>query len=72
MLQRKILSLSNLSLIESETIFSRKIILEKRLVIYCFGFMPGDFQVICGSMEISITFDTFFCTNSVCFVEIPL
>ena len=43
MLQRKILSLSNLSLFESETIFSRKI-------NYCYGFIPIDFQVLCGSM----------------------
>ena len=50
MLQRKILSLSNLSLFESETIFSRKIISERKKINYCYGFMPGDFQVICGSM----------------------
>ena len=43
MLQIKILSLSNLSLFESETIFSWKIISERN---YCYGFMPGDFQVI--------------------------
>ena len=48
MLQRKILSLSNLSLFEKETIFSQKIISEKKN--YCYGFMPGNFQVICGSM----------------------
>ena len=49
MLRRKILSLSNLSLFESKTIFSRKIISERKKD-YCHGFMPGDFQVICGSM----------------------
>ena len=48
MLRRKIL-LSNLSLFESKTIFSRKIISERKKY-YCRGFMPGDFQVICGSM----------------------
>ena len=46
---KKILSLSNLSLFESETIFSQKIISERKKN-YCYGFMPGDFQVICGSM----------------------
>ena len=50
MLRRKILSLSNLSLFESETIFSRKIISERKKINYCYGFMPGDFQVISGSM----------------------
>ena len=49
MLRRKILSLSNLSLFESKTIFSWKIISEKKKN-YCGGFMPGDFQVICDSM----------------------
>ena len=48
MLHRKILSLSNLSLFESETIFSWKIISEKKN--NCFGFMPTTLQVICGSM----------------------
>ena len=33
MLQRKILSLSNLSLFESETIFSWKIISEKKIIV---------------------------------------
>ena len=50
MLQGKILSLSNLSLFESKTIFSWKIISEKKKKNYCGGFMPGDFQVICDSM----------------------
>ena len=45
MLQKKILSLSNLSLFESETILSRKIISKRKKEI-----MSGDFQVICGSM----------------------
>ena len=49
MLRRKILSLSNPSLFQCETIFSRKIISEKKLN-YCYGFILGDFQVICGSM----------------------
>ena len=49
MLQRKILSLSNLSLFESKTIFSQKII-SKRKNNHCHGFMPGNFHVICGSM----------------------
>ena len=49
MLQRKILSLSNLSLFESKTIFSRKII-SKRKNSYCHGFMTGNFHIICGSM----------------------
>ena len=40
MLRRKILSLWNLSLFESETIFLRKIISEKKNY---YGFMPGDF-----------------------------
>ena len=48
MLWRKILSLSNLSLFESETVFSRKIISERKK--YCYGFMTGDFQIICGSL----------------------
>ena len=47
MLRGKSLS-SNLSLFESETIFSRKIISEKKINYY--GFMPGDFQVIWGWM----------------------
>ena len=50
MLQRKILSLSNLSLFESETIFLRKIFSERKKINYCYGFMPSDFQVICGPM----------------------
>ena len=33
MLRRKMLSLANLSLLESETIFSRKIISEKKLLL---------------------------------------
>ena len=40
MLQRKILSLSNLSIFLS---FRKK----KK---FCYGFMPGDFHVICVSM----------------------
>ena len=50
MLQRSILSLSNLSLFESETIFSRKIISERKKINYCYGLMPSNFQVICGSL----------------------
>ena len=50
MLQRKILSLSNLSLFESETIFSQKKYFRKKKINYCYGFMPSNFQVICGSM----------------------
>ena len=50
MLQRKILSLPNLSSFESKTIFSRKIISERKKISCCCGFMLGDFQVICGSM----------------------
>ena len=49
MIRRKVLSLANLSLFESETIFSRKIISEKKKN-YCYGFMPSEFQVTCGSM----------------------
>ena len=49
MLQRKILSLSNLSLFESETIFSRKIISERKNTLF-YRFIPSVFQVICGSM----------------------
>ena len=49
MLRRKFLSLSKLSLFERKTIFSRKIISERKNN-YCHGFMPGDFQVIWGSM----------------------
>ena len=45
MLRRKILSLKNLSLIENETIWKMTISIN-----YCYGFMPGDFQIICGSM----------------------
>ena len=41
MLQRKILSLSNIS---------QKNYFRKKKINYCYGFMPGDFQVICGSM----------------------
>ena len=48
MLRRKILSSSNLWLFKSETIFSQNIISERKN--YCYGFMPGDFQIICGSM----------------------
>ena len=33
----------------SETIFSQKIISERK-TNYCYGFMPGDFQVIFCSM----------------------
>ena len=49
-LWRKILLLSNLSLFESENIFSQKIISESKKIYYCYGFMLGDFQVICASM----------------------
>ena len=38
MFRRKILSLSSLPLLESKTIFSWKIISEKK---YCYGFMPS-------------------------------
>ena len=48
MLWRKILSLSNLSLFERKTIFSWIIISKRKK--NCHGFMPGDFQIICGSM----------------------
>ena len=47
MLRRKILSLSDLSLFESETIFHY---FRKKKVNYCYGFMPSDFQLICGSV----------------------
>ena len=47
MLWRKILSLSNLSLFESETVFSRKIISERKKYIVV---TISDFQIICGSM----------------------
>ena len=43
MLRRKILQLSDLSLLDSETI-------RKKNINYCYGFMPDDFQVICSSM----------------------
>ena len=49
MLRRKVVSLSNLSLFESETIISRKIISERK-ICHCYGFMLWDFQIICGSM----------------------
>ena len=49
MLWRKILSLSN-SHYQSETTFSQKNYFRKKKINYCYGFMPGDFQVICGSM----------------------
>ena len=49
MLRRKILSLSNLSLLESETIFSQKNYFRKKKINHCYGFMAGNFQVICGS-----------------------
>ena len=50
MLRRKLLSLSNLLLFESETIFSRKITSDRKKINYCYRFMPGDCQVICGLM----------------------
>ena len=48
MLQRKISSLSNLPLFESET-FTKNYFRKKKLK-YCYGFMPANFQAICGSM----------------------
>ena len=47
MLQKFFLLLSNLSLFESKTILSWKIISERKRK-YCYGFMPGDCQIICG------------------------
>ena len=44
MLQRKILSLSNLSLFESETIFSRKIISERKKQIIAMDLCPATFR----------------------------
>ena len=49
MLQRKILSLSNLSLFESETIFSRKIISERKAKLLLWIY-DRRLQVICGSI----------------------
>ena len=51
MSRRKILSLSNLSLSESETIylFTKKYFRKKK-INYCYAFMPGDLHVIHGSM----------------------
>ena len=43
MLQRKILSLSNLSFFENEPSFHKKIFWKEK--INCYGFMPSDFQV---------------------------
>ena len=50
MLRRKILSLSNLLLLESETIFSGKNYFRKKKINYCYAFLPCDFQVICSSI----------------------
>ena len=49
MLQRKILSLSNLSLFESETIFWRKIISERKAKLLLWIYARR-LQVICGSI----------------------
>ena len=46
MSRRKILSLSNLSLSESETIYLfTKNISERKKINFCYTFMPGDFHV---------------------------
>ena len=48
--KKKNLIIIKLSLLESETIFSRKIISERKKINYCYGSMPSNFQVICGSV----------------------
>ena len=48
MLQRKILSLSNLSFFENEPSFHENTISERKNELL--WIMPGDFQVICVSM----------------------
>ena len=50
-LRRKMLPLSNLSLFESQTIFLRKIISERKKEIIAMDLCPTtDCQIICGSV----------------------
>ena len=46
MLRKKVLLLSNLSLFVLS--FDEKLFQKEKKI--CYGFMPGDFQIICGSV----------------------